>query len=142
FLVSSELSLFNSAPKNKPVIFCALFDNGTIQTDIIYASDSAVFRKLKIDIQNTKDRNIQDFGFFDIHFNEIFSLSYGFPSFHLSYRKSAKQFTDFAGFRLKKLRGIRNDKLILHLKECEWRFNNRNNNLYSVLLEMLRKNPI
>jgi transposase-like protein len=28
------------------------------------------------------------------------------------------------------------------LKECEYRFNNRNKNLYRELLKLLRKNPL
>jgi transposase len=30
----------------------------------------------------------------------------------------------------------------LHLKECEYRFNNRNESLYRELLKLLRKNPL
>jgi len=30
----------------------------------------------------------------------------------------------------------------LHLKECEFRFNNRKQNLYSILLEIFRKEPL
>jgi hypothetical protein len=30
----------------------------------------------------------------------------------------------------------------LHLKECEFRFNNRKQNLYKILLEIFRKEPI
>ncbi|MDD3897182.1 MAG: IS1595 family transposase, partial [Candidatus Peribacteraceae bacterium] len=30
----------------------------------------------------------------------------------------------------------------LHLKECEWRFNHRHENLYTVLLSLLRKSPL
>jgi hypothetical protein len=30
----------------------------------------------------------------------------------------------------------------LHLKECEFRFNHRNQDLYSILLKLLRDNPL
>ncbi|SMN16525.1 Mobile element protein [uncultured Candidatus Thioglobus sp.] len=30
----------------------------------------------------------------------------------------------------------------LHLKECEFRFNNRKQNLYNILLEMFRKESL
>ncbi|MDJ0623088.1 MAG: IS1595 family transposase, partial [Desulfocapsaceae bacterium] len=30
----------------------------------------------------------------------------------------------------------------LHLKECEFRFNNRDEDLYKLLLSLLRKNPL
>lgn len=142
FLVGSDISSSSLRMKDESIVFCAFFGNRTIQTDIIYASDPTVFRKLEIAIQNTRDCNIQDFGFSDSRFNEISSLYYGFPAFHLYYEKSVKQFRDFAKPRLKKLRGIKEDKLILHLKECEWRFNNSEEFLYQFLLELLRKNPI
>ena len=35
-----------------------------------------------------------------------------------------------------------NKKFILHLKECEFRFNNRHNNLYHILLKLIRNNPL
>ncbi|HCA57761.1 MAG TPA: IS1595 family transposase, partial [Blastocatellia bacterium] len=38
--------------------------------------------------------------------------------------------------------GLRNDKFLLHLKECEFRFNHRNHDLYKTLLSMLRTHPL
>ncbi len=40
--------------------------------------------------------------------------------------------------RLKKFNGIRRDNFYLHIKESEFRFNYRNNNLYAKILEVLR----
>jgi transposase-like protein len=31
---------------------------------------------------------------------------------------------------------------LLHLKECEFRFNHRRQNLYKVLLKLCRENPL
>jgi len=41
-----------------------------------------------------------------------------------------------------KLRGIRTDSLIIHLKESEWRWNHRDVNLYPFLLKLLRSEPL
>jgi transposase len=38
-----------------------------------------------------------------------------------------------------KLRGVRRDKFLDHLKECEWRFNHRHDNIYRLLLSDLRQ---
>ncbi|HEY0074959.1 MAG TPA: IS1595 family transposase, partial [Abditibacteriaceae bacterium] len=38
--------------------------------------------------------------------------------------------------------GVPSHTFYLHLKECEWRFNNRNANLYQELLKLLRQHPI
>ena len=37
---------------------------------------------------------------------------------------------------------FKKNSLYLHLKECEFRFNNRHNNLYLLLLKMVRNNPL
>jgi transposase len=44
--------------------------------------------------------------------------------------------------RLMKFKGIKNDKCNLHLKETEWRFNYRQENIYKLLLCKLRKSPL
>ena len=49
-----------------------------------------------------------------------------------------ESFWSYAKFRMTKLRGVRPDKFFMHLKECEYRFNHRNENLYLLLLKNLR----
>jgi transposase-like protein len=44
--------------------------------------------------------------------------------------------------RLAKFNGLTDEKFILHLKESEFSYNNRKQNLYKILLEILRKNPL
>ncbi len=44
--------------------------------------------------------------------------------------------------RLARRRGIRKELLCLHLKECEFRFNHKHENLYPVLLKLLRDRPL
>ena len=53
-----------------------------------------------------------------------------------------ESFWSYAKFRFLKLRGVRKDRFLLHLKECEWRFNHRRAKLYPLLLSLLRKNPL
>jgi transposase len=48
-----------------------------------------------------------------------------------------ESFWSYAKFRFIKLRGVRPEFFFLHLKESEWRWNHRRDNLYSLLL----KNP-
>jgi len=49
-----------------------------------------------------------------------------------------ESFWSFAKFRMIKLRGVRKDMFLIHLKECEWRWNHRNDNLYKLILSNLR----
>ncbi|MBC9911260.1 LuxR C-terminal-related transcriptional regulator [Chitinophaga varians] len=44
--------------------------------------------------------------------------------------------------RLAKFKGLNRNTAYLHLKECEYRFNHRNEDLYSVLLELLKNFPL
>ena len=43
---------------------------------------------------------------------------------------------------LAKFNGLTDEKLILHLKESEFRFNNRKQNLYKILLKIIRENSL
>ena len=50
-----------------------------------------------------------------------------------------ENFWGLAKVRLTKLRGLRKDYFNLHLKECEFRYNMRHEDMYHELLKMLRK---
>ena len=51
-------------------------------------------------------------------------------------------FWGFAKNRLTQFRGMRQQTFYLHLKECEFRFNNRRENIYKILLKSCRENPL
>ena len=53
-----------------------------------------------------------------------------------------ESFWSFTKLRLAKLRGIRAHYFFLHLKESEWRWNHRHDNLYFILLKNLRSDPL
>jgi transposase-like protein len=53
-----------------------------------------------------------------------------------------ESFWSSAKLRLSRLKGIRPEKFLLHLKECEWRFNHRRDNLYVTLRSLCRRNPL
>ena len=53
-----------------------------------------------------------------------------------------ESFWSFTKLRLAKLRGIRAHYFFLHLKESEWRWNHRHDNLYLILLKNLRSEPL
>ncbi|MDO4908202.1 MAG: hypothetical protein Q3970_10565, partial [Neisseria sp.] len=60
-----------------------------------------------------------------------------------SVRGNLEEFWDFCkGLRLVKFNGVRKAHFYLHLKETEFRFNHRHDDLYKVLLKMLRKMPL
>ena len=51
-------------------------------------------------------------------------------------------FWGLAKVRLSKFKGVHKSTFQLHLKETEWRYNNRTSNLYKSLLKLLKNNPI
>lgn len=53
-----------------------------------------------------------------------------------------ESFWGFTKTRMQKLRGIRKEKFVIHLKESEWRWNHRGENMYKLLLKILRFNPL
>ena len=59
-----------------------------------------------------------------------------------SHINGIESFWSFAKRRLMKFHGIPGSTFYLHLKECEFRFNYRKQNLYDILLNMIRDNPL
>jgi len=53
-----------------------------------------------------------------------------------------ESFWSWAKRRLHKFNGIHREYFYLHLKECEFRFNHRKDDLYDILLGELRRNPL
>jgi transposase len=61
---------------------------------------------------------------------------------HGTHINGIESFWSTAKTRLARRRGIRPEHFVLHLKECEYRFNHRRENLYRTLLALLRKQPL
>lgn len=62
-----------------------------------------------------------------------------------NHRKKINRIENFWGnakSRLVKFKGMHSSTFHYHMKECEFRFNNRDRNLYPLLLKILRKNPL
>ncbi|GAA5784857.1 hypothetical protein YWS52_11770 [Chitiniphilus shinanonensis] len=51
-------------------------------------------------------------------------------------------FWGVAKTRLAKFRGMSKHTFYLHLKECEFRYNCRGQNLYLLVLKLIRQNPL
>jgi transposase-like protein len=83
-------------------------------------------------------------GLVDVGYAKHFRVEHGSNEFvagshHIN---GIESFWSFAKRRLQKFNGVPPHTFYLHLKECEWRFNNRHANLYQELLKLLRENPI
>lgn len=60
----------------------------------------------------------------------------------ISHINGIESFWGYAKNRLAQFHGLPRSTFYLHLKECEFRFNNRGQDLYQILLKMLRDNPL
>jgi len=60
----------------------------------------------------------------------------------VSHINGIESFWSFAKRRLMKFNGVPKHTFYFHLKETEFRFNHRHDDLYKILLKLLRKNPI
>lgn len=59
-----------------------------------------------------------------------------------SHINGIESFWSYSKRRLAQFNGIPKETFYLHLKECEFRFNHRHENLYQVLLKLLRSHPL
>ena len=83
-------------------------------------------------------------GLVDVGFDKHYRVNHSKNEFVVgdSHINGIESFWSYAKRRLQKFNGISKETFYLHLKECEWRFNNRSKNLYLELLKLLRENPL
>ena len=83
-------------------------------------------------------------GLVDLGYKKHYRVHHGTNEFARgkSHINGIESFWAFAKNRLMKFHGIPRDTFYLHLKECEFRFNYRKENLYYLLLRMFREKPL
>ena len=83
-------------------------------------------------------------GLVDIGYKKHYRVHHGTNEFARGKKhiNGIESFWSFAKNRLLKFHGISQNTFYLHLKECEFRFNYRDQDTYSLLLKMLRENPL
>ena len=59
-----------------------------------------------------------------------------------SHVNGIESFWSYSKRRLAKFNGIYKDRFYLHLKECEWRWNHRDDKIYKLLIRELRQKPL
>jgi len=83
-------------------------------------------------------------GLVDLGYKKYYRVHHGTNEFARgkSHINGIESFWSFAKNRLIKFHGIPQKTFYLHMKECEFRFNYRNENLYYLLLKMFREKPL
>jgi transposase len=83
-------------------------------------------------------------GLVDVGYAKHLRLKHRDPQFAsgASHINGIESFWSFAKRRLAQFNGLRSTHFELHLKECQWRFNHRHEDLYRLLLKLLREHPL
>jgi transposase-like protein len=133
----------------KTPVFGILERNGKVYTEIVpdcsRATLQAIIRgHVEMDsiIHSDKWRGYN--GLVDVGYPKHYRIDHGDSEFAKgrTHINGIESFWSFAKRRLQKFNGIEKKKFNLHLKECEFRFNNRNENIYNLVLNLLIKNQL
>jgi transposase-like protein len=83
-------------------------------------------------------------GLVDLGYKKHFRVHHGKNEFvrGKSHINGIESFWGYAKTRLSKFRGIHKNLFYLHLKESEFRFNYRHENIYQIILEIFRNKPL
>ncbi len=133
----------------KTIVFGLLKRGGNVYTEIVPNCKSSTLQDIirgKIDansIVHTDGWRGYD-GLVDIGYDKHFRVNHSNNEFanKQTHINGIESFWSFAKIRLVKFHGVSKDTFNLHLKECEFRFNNRNKNIYAIILKLVRNNPL
>jgi transposase-like protein len=133
----------------KTIVFGLLKRDGKVYTEIVpdckKATLQAIIRgRVSADAVIHSDGWRGYDGLVDVGYAKHFRVNHGANEFanDQSHINGIESFWSFAKRRLQKFNGVPATTFHLHLKECEWRFNHRHDNLYRVLLRLLREYPL
>ena len=83
-------------------------------------------------------------GLVDVGYKKHFRVNHSDNQFAdgINHVNGIESFWSSAKRRLQKFNGLPSHTFYLHLKECEYRFNNRKKNLFQLLIKLLENNPL
>ena len=133
----------------KTIVFGIFKRNGHVYTEIVPDAKKktllAVIRgRVNVNtIIHTDGWRAYD-GLVDVGYEKHFRVSHGDNEFarDRSHINGIESFWAYVKLRLSKFKGLPKHTFYLHLKESEFRFNHRQDDLYKILLKLLRNHPI
>jgi hypothetical protein len=132
----------------KTIVFGLLKRQGCVFTEIVPDASKRQLQqvirgKVSIDSVIHSDGWRGYDGLVDVGYEKHFRVHHGKNEFARAnaHINGIESFWSYAKRRLAMFNGIASDKFSLHLKECEFRFNHRHQDLYPILLLEFRKNP-
>ena len=135
--------------KGKTIVFGILNRGGKIYTQIIpNVKKSSILNiiqeKVEYDAIVNTDGWIVYYYLEEMGYNRHYVVNHANNEFACDdqHINGIESFWSYAKNRLVKFNGIAKHLFALHLNETEFRYNNRQNNLYKILLKMLRNSPL
>jgi transposase len=133
----------------KTIVFGLLKRGDQVYTEIVPNASKATLQAIirgKADLESvlhTDGWRGYD-GLVEIGYDKHRRVNHGDNEFALgpNHINGIESFWSFAKHRLSKFHGVSKSTFPLHLKETEFRFNQRKKNLYKLLLSILRKEPL
>ncbi len=133
----------------KTIVFGLLKRGGQVYTEIVPDCSKKTLQGIirgKIDpaaMVNTDGWRGYD-GLVDVGFDRHYRVRHGHDEFvrGAAHINGIESFGSFAKSRLQQFAGVPKHTFLLHLKECEFRFHHRYQDLYKVLLKELRQQPL
>jgi transposase len=135
--------------RGKTIVFGLLKRGDNVYTEIVKKCDRATLQAIIKDKTSTDSvinsdgwrayNGLVDFGYKKHHRVDHGKNEFARGNSHIN---GIESFWGYAKIRLVKFKGMNKNMFKYHLKECEFRFNNRKQDLYKILLENFRKEPL
>jgi len=133
----------------KTIVFGIFKRNGCVYTEIVSdckkATLQAIIRgRVSIDAAINSDGWRGYDGLVDVGYSKHYRVNHGNNEFvqGTHHVNGIESFWSYAKRRLQKFNGVSNRTFYLHLKDCEYRFNNRSKDLSRLLLKLLERYPL
>ena len=129
----------------KTIVFGVLKRGGKVYTQIVPNVTRAILQRIikaKVSSENVvhSDGWGGYDGLVDLGYRKHYRVNHGHNEFARgkSHINGIENFWGLAKVRLAKFRGVHQQTFYLHLKECEFRFNHRHDDLYPILLSLFK----
>jgi len=133
----------------KTIVFGIFKRNGKVYTEIVADCASKTLQAIirgRVSVESIIHSDMWRGynGLVDVGYPKHFRVNHGANEFSNvdSNINGIESFWSFSKRRLQKFNGVKKETFFLHLKECEYRFNHRDENLYYSILSLLRKFPL
>lgn len=135
-----------SAPNPNPTLIGVINHNGKIYTQLIPSSKeedilSQIKHRLDKTDENRQQKQIYN-GIIHLKKHRYYRIENAEQTNTKYSITTSEAFWGYSKNRLSKFRGLSKNSIYLHFKECEFRFNTKDEDQYSLLLKLFRERPL